>query len=69
MTEATGESRLSRLGGLARGMPVLAVASRVAAATLAALPLTLGFFKDELFFAAAPARARRGGHGGRRAPP
>jgi multicomponent Na+:H+ antiporter subunit A len=50
---ATGESRLSQLGGLARGMPVLAAASGVAAATLAALPLTLGFFKDELFFGAA----------------
>jgi multicomponent Na+:H+ antiporter subunit A len=34
-------------------MPVLAAASGVAAATLAALPLTLGFFKDELFFGAA----------------
>lgn len=53
VTEATGESRLSRLGGLWRGMPVLAVASGLAAATLAALPLTLGFFKDELFFDAA----------------
>jgi multicomponent Na+:H+ antiporter subunit A len=53
VTEATGESRLSQLGGLARGMPVLAAASGVAAATLAALPLTLGFFKDELFFGAA----------------
>jgi multicomponent Na+:H+ antiporter subunit A len=53
VTMATGESRLSRLGGLGRQMPVLAVASGLAAATLAALPLTLGFFKDELFFAAA----------------
>jgi multicomponent Na+:H+ antiporter subunit A len=53
VTEATGESRLSRLGGLAAQMPVLAVASGLAAATLAAVPLTLGFFKDELFFAAA----------------
>jgi multicomponent Na+:H+ antiporter subunit A len=53
VTVATGESRLSRLGGLAREMPVLAAASGLAAATLAALPLTLGFFKDELFFAAA----------------
>jgi multicomponent Na+:H+ antiporter subunit A len=53
VTMATGESRLSHLGGLARRMPVLAAASGVAAATLAALPLTLGFFKDELFFAAA----------------
>ena len=53
VTMATGESRLSRLGGLARDMPLLAVVSGFAAATLAALPLTLGFFKDELFFAAA----------------
>ncbi|HEY7076718.1 MAG TPA: proton-conducting transporter membrane subunit, partial [Solirubrobacteraceae bacterium] len=53
VTTATGESRLSHLGGLARGMPVLAAASGVAAATLAALPVTLGFFKDELFFGAA----------------
>ncbi|HET6547024.1 MAG TPA: hydrogen gas-evolving membrane-bound hydrogenase subunit E [Solirubrobacter sp.] len=53
VTVATGETRLSRLGGLARAMPVLAVASGIAAATLAALPLTLGFFKDELFFKAA----------------
>jgi multicomponent Na+:H+ antiporter subunit A len=56
VTEATGESRLSHLGGLARRMPVLAAASGVAAATLAALPLTLGFFKDELFFGAAHER-------------
>jgi multicomponent Na+:H+ antiporter subunit A len=53
VTEATGESRLSHLGGLVRRMPVLAAASGIAAATLAALPLTLGFFKDELFFGAA----------------
>ena len=53
VSEATGETRLSRLGGLAREMPLLAGASLAAAATLAALPLTLGFFKDELFFAAA----------------
>jgi multicomponent Na+:H+ antiporter subunit A len=56
VTEATGESRLSHLGGLARAMPVLAAASGVAAATLGALPLTLGFFKDELFFGAARGR-------------
>ncbi len=53
VTVATDETRLSHLGGLARSMPVLAVASGLAAATLAALPLTLGFFKDELLFAAA----------------
>jgi multicomponent Na+:H+ antiporter subunit A len=56
VTEATGESRLSHLGGLARRMPLLAAASGLAAATLAALPLTLGFFKDELFFGAARER-------------
>ena len=53
ITESTGESRLSHLGGLARSMPVLAIASGIAAATLAAVPLTIGFFKDELFFTAA----------------
>jgi multicomponent Na+:H+ antiporter subunit A len=53
VTEATGESRLSRLGGLRREMPVVAVAAAISAASLAAIPLTLGFFKDELFFAAA----------------
>jgi multicomponent Na+:H+ antiporter subunit A len=37
-------------------MPVLAVASGIAAGTLAALPLTIGFFKDELFFGAAAER-------------
>ncbi|WP_308259430.1 hydrogen gas-evolving membrane-bound hydrogenase subunit E [Pseudonocardia sp. H11422] len=50
---ATGQDRLSQLGGLRRRMPVLAVAAGVAAATLAALPFTVGFFKDELFFTAA----------------
>ena len=53
VTEATGENQLSRLGGLLRSMPVLAVASGAAAAGLAALPLTIGFFKDELLFATA----------------
>ena len=53
VTEATGEDRLSRLGGLRGPMPLLAVASGLAAATLTSLPLTLGFFADEFFFAAA----------------
>jgi len=53
---ATGEDRLSHLGGLGRALPALALASGLAAATLAALPLTIGFFKDELFFAAAVER-------------
>lgn len=52
VTMATGSRRLSQVGGLAREMPVLAAASAVAAATLSALPLTVGFFKDELFFRA-----------------
>ena len=53
VTEATGEDELAKLGGLAGRLPVLAAASGVAAAGLGALPLTIGFFKDELFFAAA----------------
>jgi multicomponent Na+:H+ antiporter subunit A len=53
VTEATGAKALSEAGGLARGMPLLAAASGAAAASIAALPLTIGFFKDELFFKAA----------------
>jgi multicomponent Na+:H+ antiporter subunit A len=54
VTEATGgRRRLSQLGGLARPMPLVAAGSAAAAATVAALPLTLGFFADELFFGAA----------------
>jgi multicomponent Na+:H+ antiporter subunit A len=53
VTESTGEDRLSRLGGLRKPLPLLAAASGLAAAGLAALPLTIGFFKDELFFGAA----------------
>jgi multicomponent Na+:H+ antiporter subunit A len=53
VTEATEEDRLSKLGGLRRSMPVLAVTSGLAAATLTSLPLTVGFFADEFFFAAA----------------
>lgn len=53
VTESTHQNRLSQLGGLWREQPLLAAGSGAAAATLAALPLTIGFFKDELFFAAA----------------
>ena len=53
VTEATGQDRLSKLGGLLRPMPLLAVSSGLAAATLTSLPLTLGFFADEFFFTAA----------------
>lgn len=56
VTEATGRKRLSELGGLGSSMPLLAVASGIAAATLAAWPLTIGFFKDEVFFAALAGR-------------
>ncbi|MDQ2655053.1 MAG: DUF4040 domain-containing protein, partial [Chloroflexota bacterium] len=52
VTEATGKKNLSDVGGLGRAMPLLAVTSGIAAAAIAALPGTMGFFKDELFFAA-----------------
>ncbi|CAN5498081.1 putative monovalent cation/H+ antiporter subunit A [soil metagenome] len=53
VTEATGATELSGVGGLWRQMPLLAVAAGASAAGLAALPLTMGWFKDELFFKAA----------------
>ena len=53
VTEETGEDRLSTLGGLRKPLPLLAAASGAASAGLVALPLTIGFFKDELFFTAA----------------
>jgi multicomponent Na+:H+ antiporter subunit A len=56
VTEATGARTLSETGGLGRAMPALAAGSGLAAAGLAALPLTIGFFKDELFFKAAAGR-------------
>ena len=58
VTEATGGKALSEVGGLARSMPALAAGSGLAAAGLAALPLTIGFFKDELFFKAAAGRGQ-----------
>ncbi len=53
ISEATGARELSHLGGLWKAYPVLAVASGIAAGALAGLPLTVGWFKDELFFKAA----------------
>ena len=54
VTEATGgETRLSKLGGLGQSLPLLAAGSALAGATLASLPLTVGFFADEFFFTAA----------------
>ncbi len=58
VTEATGARELSHIGGLRRSMPLLAIASGLAAASLAAIPLTLGFFKDEYFFEAAAHHGR-----------
>lgn len=46
----TGKRSLEQLGGLARKQPMLAITSAIPAATLAGLPLTAGFFKDEGFF-------------------
>lgn len=56
ITEATGFKKLSEVGGLRTRMPLLAVASAASAAGMIGLPATLGFFKDELFFAAGDAR-------------
>jgi len=53
VTEAMGEARLSELGGLRKTMPLLAVMSGVASAGIVGLPLTVGFFADELLFEAA----------------
>jgi len=54
VTQASdGEERLGRLGGRWRTMPIVAAAGVLAAAALAGLPLTAGFFKDELLFKAA----------------
>lgn len=56
VTVATGENRLSRVGGLARPLPLLAAGTALAAAALVSLPLTAGFFADELLFTAARER-------------
>lgn len=53
VTEATGQKNLSGVGGLTRRMPLLTIGSGAAAAGLVALPLTIGFFKDEFYFATA----------------
>jgi multicomponent Na+:H+ antiporter subunit A len=53
VTQATGEDQIQNLGGLSRSMPWLSVVSAIVSAGLAGLPLTLGFFKDEILFQAA----------------
>jgi multicomponent Na+:H+ antiporter subunit A len=55
VSDATGQDRIDACGGLARAMPVTAAASAICAATVAGLPLTLGFFADELYYGAAAA--------------
>ncbi len=50
VSESTGTIYLHELGGLWRKLPLLAFGSAIAAASLAAVPGTMGFFKDELFF-------------------
>ena len=57
VTEAISAKALSETGGLARRMPLLAAGAGAAAASIAALPQTVGFFKDELFFKAALERS------------
>lgn len=52
VTQTTGARKLSETGALLRTMPGLAAASGIAAAGLAGLPGTIGYFKDELLFAA-----------------
>jgi len=49
---ATGETRLSALGGLARSMPFTAVAMLIGGLSLAALPLTAGFVSKSAILAA-----------------
>ncbi|MGF1679017.1 MAG: hydrogen gas-evolving membrane-bound hydrogenase subunit E, partial [Candidatus Methylacidiphilales bacterium] len=48
VTHATGLKDLRDLGGLGRRMPVLAFATGVACASMAGLPLTMGFISKEL---------------------
>ena len=49
---ATGETRLTALGGLARAMPLTAVAMVLGGLSLAALPLTAGFVSKSAIMAA-----------------
>jgi len=53
VTHARGAHRLDDAAGVLRGHPRVAFAAVVAALGLAGFPLTAGFFKDELLFAAA----------------
>lgn len=50
--KATGETRLSALGGLARIMPLVAAAMLIGAFSLAAVPLTAGFASKSAIMAA-----------------
>lgn len=52
VTQSSGASKLSQVGGLLGERRTLAAASGVACLGLAGLPLTVGYFKDEYFFVA-----------------
>ena len=48
----TGEKNVTKLGGLFRAMPATAVAAMVAAASMAGIPLALGFVGKEMLYTA-----------------
>ncbi len=56
--EATGKRKSTELGGLWGPMPVLGVFTALHAIGLAGLPLTIGYFKDDLFFQTALQQGR-----------
>ena len=66
VTEATGARVLSPPESCWRKMPLLAGGQRDGRGLMSAMPLTIGFFKDELFFAAAHHGSGHGGLRGRR---
>ena len=55
---ATGTRDLTRLSGLGRAMPVLAVTAGLAAASMAGLPPTFGFVAKESAFDALEANVQ-----------
>lgn len=53
VSTAAGVDELSESHGVLRTMPMVAVTGAIAAAGLVGLPVTVGFFKDDLFLSAA----------------
>lgn len=51
VTHSTGLTDIRELGGLARRMPLTALAAAIACASMAGLPLTMGFLSKELLLA------------------